>query len=160
MLIGDVLSQELGGITGVFAPDKVTHAYINGRARKGNKPSSVYFQADEEAGFAATFEIDLSQVESFIALYPSPDNAVTVTEKIGMTFDGYLLVLVRQQKKSSSSRRSCCKSAFGKAFLLHLENEAWFLALYPSLGNSNSSVSSRFIRTSGSYVGLPGVVYA
>lgn len=80
--------QELGGITGIFAPDEVTHAYIHARARKAHKASSRYFQADPGAQYAETFEIDLAQVESFIALYPSPDNVVPITDKIGMPFDG------------------------------------------------------------------------
>ena len=50
--------------------------------------SSYYFQADDEAQYATIHEIDLSKVESFIALYPSPDNVVSVTEKLGMEFDG------------------------------------------------------------------------
>lgn len=87
-LIADVGPQELGGITGVFAPDQITHDYINARARKANKSSSLYFQPDEGAEYAVTFEIDLSKIESFLALYPSPDNVVPVTEKLGMKFDG------------------------------------------------------------------------
>lgn len=87
-LIINVGRQELGGITGVFAPDQITHDYINARTRQINKSSSLYFHPDEGAEYAATFEIDLSKVESFLALYPSPDNVVPVTEKLGMKFDG------------------------------------------------------------------------
>ena len=61
---------------------------MNSRPRKANKTSSLYFAADESAQYAATYEIDLAKVESFIALYPSPDNVVTIDRKLGMKFDG------------------------------------------------------------------------
>ena len=35
-----------------------------------------------------TFDIDLAKVQSFLALYPSPDNVVPLKEKLGMRFDG------------------------------------------------------------------------
>jgi homoaconitase/3-isopropylmalate dehydratase large subunit len=87
-LIVDHFLQELGGITGIFTPDEVTHSYVNARPRKTYKSSSLYFKADDEAQYAETFEIDLAKVESFVALYPSPDNVVPLAEKRGMTFDG------------------------------------------------------------------------
>ena len=61
---------------------------MNARGRKAYKSSSIYFRADEDAAYAETFEIDLAKVESFIALYPSPDNVVPLAEKKGMKFDG------------------------------------------------------------------------
>ncbi|RFU28594.1 hypothetical protein B7463_g7746, partial [Scytalidium lignicola] len=82
------MCTELGAITGVFVPDEVTYDYINARSQKANKSSSLYFQPDEDAVYAETFEIDLSEVESFLALYPSPDDVVPVTERLGMKFDG------------------------------------------------------------------------
>ena len=80
--------KELGGITGIFAPDKITHSYIDSRVRKANRSSSLYFQADDDAEYAETFDIDLAKIEPFIALYPSPDNVVPVSERHDMKFDG------------------------------------------------------------------------
>ena len=80
--------QELGGITGIFAPDETTYSYIQSRARKANKSSSLCFRADADAEYAATFDIDMAQIEPFIALYPSPDNVVPVSERRDMKFDG------------------------------------------------------------------------
>jgi homoaconitase/3-isopropylmalate dehydratase large subunit len=48
----------------------------------------MYFQPDTDASYAATFEINLGNVESLVALYPSPDNVVPVTETLGMSLDG------------------------------------------------------------------------
>lgn len=69
-------------------PDETTDSYINGRALRRNKTSSIYFQPDDGAHYAEVFEIDLSDIESLIALYPSPDNVVPVRTNLGMAFDG------------------------------------------------------------------------
>ena len=61
---------------------------MNKRTNQSNKTSGLYFRADEGARYAATYEIDLAKIESFIALYPSPDNVVPVIERTGMRFDG------------------------------------------------------------------------
>uniref|UniRef100_C9K7B9 Aconitase AMT8 n=1 Tax=Alternaria alternata TaxID=5599 RepID=AMT8_ALTAL len=42
----------------------------------------------EGASYASTFEIDLGEVEPFIAIYPSPDQVCPVAERTGMRFDG------------------------------------------------------------------------
>lgn len=34
------------------------------------------------------FDIDLAHIEPFVALYPSPDNVVPVSDRLGMEFDG------------------------------------------------------------------------
>ena len=81
--------QEFGAVTGIFVPDEVTHEYMRSRHRKGRRPSSaLYFQPDDDAEYAQTFEIDLSEVESYIAVYPSPDNVVPISEKVGTKLDG------------------------------------------------------------------------
>jgi homoaconitase/3-isopropylmalate dehydratase large subunit len=61
---------------------------VSGRAQSKYKSNSLYFQPDRDASYAATFQIDLGMVESFIALYPSPDNVVPVSEKLNMSFEG------------------------------------------------------------------------
>ncbi|KAL4768701.1 aconitase iron-sulfur domain-containing protein [Aspergillus nidulans var. acristatus] len=82
------MCTELGAITGIFVPDEVTHQFISNRRHSRYRSNSVYFQPDSDASYAATFQIDLSEVESFIALYPSPDNVVPVTETLDMPLDG------------------------------------------------------------------------
>lgn len=51
---------------------------------------STYFLPDTDACYAAKFEVDLGEVESFIAMYPSPDDVYPVAEKLDMNmqFDG------------------------------------------------------------------------
>jgi homoaconitase/3-isopropylmalate dehydratase large subunit len=61
---------------------------VNRRPIKKHKNAAIYFKPDEDATYAQSFEIDLSKVESGIALYPSPDNVVPVGEVSGTVLDG------------------------------------------------------------------------
>jgi homoaconitase/3-isopropylmalate dehydratase large subunit len=79
--------QEFGAITGVFMPDAITQTYIAHLKLKVNRSNSLYFQPDKGTIYAGTFEIGLSKVESTIAVYPSPDNVVPVSEKFGLDLD-------------------------------------------------------------------------
>lgn len=88
MWLGTDNKQEFGGVTGVFVPDQVTHEFIQKRRLARHKAGSVYFQPDDDAEYAETHEIDLSQVRSFVAKYPNPDDVVPVTELEGMHLDG------------------------------------------------------------------------
>lgn len=47
----------------------------------------MYFRPDADAVYAAVHEIDLTNVGSFIARYPKPDDVVPVTEEEGMELD-------------------------------------------------------------------------
>lgn len=69
-------------------PDEVTRDFVDGRRRKMYKSNSLYFQPDDDAIYSAKFTIDLSEVESFIAIYPSPDDVYPIPDKLGMHFDG------------------------------------------------------------------------
>lgn len=82
---------EFGGITGVFVPDAVTQDYINRRKAKANRSSAVYFKPDPDAVYASKHTIDLSKVESTIAVYPEPDHIVPISEKAGMHLDGVFI---------------------------------------------------------------------
>ncbi|TPX53588.1 hypothetical protein SeMB42_g00682 [Synchytrium endobioticum] len=70
------MTTEFGGIAGVFEADEATAAYIAKRKDPQYKNSAIYFRADEDAEYATSHTIDLSQVTSLVALYPSPDNVV------------------------------------------------------------------------------------
>jgi homoaconitate hydratase len=54
--------------------------YVSRRRDAKHKSNSIYFQPDPDALYAESYDIDLSKVEHFIALYPSPDNVVPVNE--------------------------------------------------------------------------------
>ncbi|KAF2122765.1 aconitase family protein [Lophiotrema nucula] len=82
------MTTEFGGITGIFAPDDVTSEFVKGRKNPRNKSNSVYFRPDDDAEYAETHEINLSNVKPFIAKYPNPDDVVPVTEFEGTELDG------------------------------------------------------------------------
>ena len=69
-------------------PDELTYDFINRRRSSRHKNSANFFYPDVDAKYCATYEIDLSQVESFVALYPSPDNVVPVGTIQGKDLDG------------------------------------------------------------------------
>jgi homoaconitate hydratase len=74
------MTTEFGGIGACIASDSVTKQYIDKRRDTRHKSNSLYFQPDPNAAYAATHDIDLSTLTHFVALYPSPDNVVPVTE--------------------------------------------------------------------------------
>lgn len=82
------MTREFGGITGIFVPDQLTYDFINRRRLSRSKKSANFFCPDEDAEYAATYEIDLGKVESFVGLYPSPDDVVPVSSIEGKDLDG------------------------------------------------------------------------
>ncbi|KAJ5423117.1 hypothetical protein N7491_008333 [Penicillium cf. griseofulvum] len=82
------MTTELGAITGLFVPDGNTHNFINRRKLARYKCQATYFKPDTDAKYAAVHEIDLSNVGSFIARYPMPDDVVPVIEEEGMELHG------------------------------------------------------------------------
>ena len=51
----------------------------------------MYFKPDEDALYAESFDIDLAEVESTVAVYPAPDDVVCVSEKAGMHLHGVFI---------------------------------------------------------------------
>lgn len=65
------MAIEAGAKTGLFAVDDVTHAYVDGRAKR---PYHT-FEADAEATVAQVLEIDASRIEAQVAFPHLPENA-------------------------------------------------------------------------------------
>jgi homoaconitase/3-isopropylmalate dehydratase large subunit len=82
------MTTEFGGITGIFVPDATTHDFISARMNPKHRSNSTYFLPDEDAEYFSTHEIDLSNVEPFVAKYPNPDDVIPVTEFAGTQLDG------------------------------------------------------------------------
>ncbi|KAJ9073352.1 hypothetical protein DSO57_1017414 [Entomophthora muscae] len=85
------MTTEFGGIAGVFEADEITSAYIAKRKQPQHKNAALYFRADEDAEYAESHVIDLSKVDSLVALYPSPDNVVPVQQACGTKLDGVFI---------------------------------------------------------------------
>eukprot|EP00128_Syssomonas_multiformis_P016067 Colp12_sorted_trinity150504_noHs@492 len=83
------MTAEFGGIAGVFPADEVTAAYIS--KRSNNKDDAIYFRADPDAVYVEKHEIQLDNLEPQVALFPSPDNVVPVTQVAGMDLDGVFI---------------------------------------------------------------------
>jgi homoaconitase/3-isopropylmalate dehydratase large subunit len=80
--------KEFGGVTGIFVPDMVTQEYIDTRKVSHNRKGDNYFYPDADAEYEFTYVIDLAKVQPFVALYPSPDNVVPVSDVISRDLDG------------------------------------------------------------------------
>lgn len=85
------MATEFGAISGIFVPDEVTRRFIERRRSRRNKRHSVYFRPDPGAPYAGKYTVDLSMVAPTIALYPSPDSVVPVTQKVGMRLHGVFI---------------------------------------------------------------------
>ena len=77
------MAIEAGAKNGIFPVDDKTIAYITGRV---NRPYNVY-AADPDAEYERVVEIDLSALESTVALPHLPSNTKTVKEVAGMHID-------------------------------------------------------------------------
>ncbi len=64
------MAIEAGAKTGIFAVDDVTRAYVESRAER----PWVEYQSDEDARYARTIRVDLSQVEPTVSLPHLPSN--------------------------------------------------------------------------------------
>ncbi|MCI8809930.1 MAG: 3-isopropylmalate dehydratase large subunit [Oscillibacter sp.] len=65
------MAIEAGGKNGIFPVDDITRAYVEGRV---NRPWTA-FEADPDAEYERTVEIDLSQVDCTVAYPHLPENA-------------------------------------------------------------------------------------
>ena len=74
------MAIEAGAKNGIFPVDEKTVAYMNGRV---SRPYTV-FEADPDAEYEKTIEIDLSAIESTVSLPHLPSNTRTVKEVSGM----------------------------------------------------------------------------
>ena len=77
------MAIEAGAKNGIFPVDEKTIEYITGRV---NRPYNVY-EADPDAEYERVVEIDLSTLESTVALPHLPSNTKTVREVAGMHID-------------------------------------------------------------------------
>lgn len=75
------MAVEAGGFTGIIEPDEVTLEYLTrtrgldaGEIRRG------FLKSDEDAEYAASFEIDLSEIRPMVATPGDPRNGIPVSD--------------------------------------------------------------------------------
>ena len=75
------MSVEAGGFTGIIEPDEATLAYIvTMRGLDAETVRDGFVYSDPDAGYAATFEIDLDQIHPMVALPGDPRNGIPIDQ--------------------------------------------------------------------------------
>ena len=77
------MSIEAGAKNGIFPVDDITRKYMDGRV---NRPYTAY-EADPDAEYVRTIEIDLSQIEPTVAFPHLPENARPISQVGDVTID-------------------------------------------------------------------------
>jgi len=70
------MAIEAGGKNGIFAPDEVTRAYIEGRAQR----KYAFYQSDPDAQYAEVIDIDVAKIEPQVSFPSLPSNARGVSK--------------------------------------------------------------------------------
>ena len=74
------MGAEMGATTSIFPSDERTKEYLESRGRGGDYTE---LSADEGATYDAEIDINLSEIEPLIAIYPSPGNVEKVKDHAG-----------------------------------------------------------------------------
>ncbi|MDQ3920296.1 MAG: aconitase family protein [Acidobacteriota bacterium] len=75
------MAVEAGGFTGIIEPDEVTLEYL--KRMRGLSEEEIregFLRSDEDAEYAASFEIDLSEIRPMVATPGDPRNGIPVGE--------------------------------------------------------------------------------
>ncbi|HEV7889600.1 MAG TPA: aconitase family protein [Pyrinomonadaceae bacterium] len=88
------MAVEAGGFTGIIEPDEVTLEYLTrARGLDAEEIRGGFLKSDEDAEYAASFEIDLSEIRPMVATPGDPRNGVPISElsepvKIDIAYGG------------------------------------------------------------------------
>ncbi|HEV2704460.1 MAG TPA: aconitase family protein [Pyrinomonadaceae bacterium] len=75
------MAVEAGGTTGIIEPDEVTLDYLlKTRGLSEEEIRKGFLKSDEDAEYAATFEIDLSEIRPMVATPGDPRNGLPISE--------------------------------------------------------------------------------
>jgi 3-isopropylmalate/(R)-2-methylmalate dehydratase large subunit len=75
------MAVEAGGFTGIIEPDEVTLEYLTRtRGLDAEEVRQGFLQSDEDAEYAARFEIDLSEIRPMVALPGDPRNGLDIAQ--------------------------------------------------------------------------------
>jgi 3-isopropylmalate/(R)-2-methylmalate dehydratase large subunit len=72
------MAIEAGAKNGIFAPDEVTRAYVEGRAKRPYQ----FYASDPDAAYGEVLDIDVSQIEPQVAFPHLPSNSRPIS-KVG-----------------------------------------------------------------------------
>lgn len=74
------MGAEMGATTSIFPSDERTREYLESRERGGDYQE---LSADEGAQYERVIDINLSELEPSIAIYPSPGNVESIASHVG-----------------------------------------------------------------------------
>ena len=75
------MAVEAGGFTGIIEPDEVTLEYLTRiRGLDADEVRKGFLRSDEDAEYAARFEIDLSEIRPMVATPGDPRNGVPISD--------------------------------------------------------------------------------
>jgi aconitate hydratase len=74
------MGAEMGATTSIFPSDERTREYLESRKRGGDYQE---LSADEGAQYERVIDINLSELEPSIAIYPSPGNVESIASHVG-----------------------------------------------------------------------------
>jgi 3-isopropylmalate/(R)-2-methylmalate dehydratase large subunit len=75
------MAVEAGGTTGIIEPDEVTLEYLT--RMRGLDPEEIrkgFFRSDEDAEYAARFEINLDEISPMVATPGDPRNGINISD--------------------------------------------------------------------------------
>src|SRR5437588_11574228 len=74
------MAVEAGGTTGIIEPDEVTLEYlVRMRGLDAEEIHKGFLRSDEDAEYAATFEINLSEIRPMVATPGDPRNGINIS---------------------------------------------------------------------------------
>jgi 3-isopropylmalate/(R)-2-methylmalate dehydratase large subunit len=88
------MAVEAGGFTGIIEPDEVTLDYlVRTRGLDSETVRAMFLRSDEDAEYAATFEINLDEIRPMVATPGDPRNGININElteqvKIDIAYGG------------------------------------------------------------------------
>ena len=88
------MAVEAGGFTGIIEPDEVTLEYlVRTRSLDAEAVRAMFLRSDEDAEYAATFEINLNEIRPMVATPGDPRNGINISElneqiKIDIAYGG------------------------------------------------------------------------
>jgi len=94
------MAIEAGGKAGIIAFDETTHAYVEGRAER----EWTVFESDDDAEYAAVYEIDAADIEPTVAFPHLPSNTKTVAESCDVTVDQVVIGVLKGRKVADGVR--------------------------------------------------------
>ncbi|HYY42688.1 MAG TPA: aconitase family protein, partial [Pyrinomonadaceae bacterium] len=75
------MAVEAGGFTGIIEPDEVVLEYlVRTRGLEADEVRKGFLRSDEDAEYAAVFEIDLAEIRPMVATPGDPRNGVNISE--------------------------------------------------------------------------------